>query len=174
MGTWAIHYQNNENLPLAKATLTLNLPLSITVISSDPQLLDTGTRSPSWNIGTIAPGAGGTVTVKGRLLDAVGAPVAIQASLTYRPANFNADFEKPATWSSRIADAAVEAVLTGPDEAVPGDDQTFTLTVSRRDDLSLEATVPDLKIRFDPDQLIVVKKSVTNYSAGDGHQNAGG
>lgn len=167
VGTWAIHYQNNEGLPLAKATLKLNLPLSFTVVSSDPQLIDAETRSPSWNIGTIAPGAGGTITVKGRVLDAVGAPIAIQTSLTYRPANFNADFEKPATWSSRIADAAVEATFTGPDEAVPGDDQTFTLTVTRRDDLSLEANVPDLKIRFDPDQLIVVKKSVPDFSIGD-------
>jgi len=167
VGTWTIHYQNNENIPLARASLTLNLPLSITVISSDPQLVDTGTRSPSWNIGTVAAGAGGAITLKAQLLDAVGAPVAIQASLTYRPANFNADFEKPATWSSKIADAAVTAELTGPDEAVPGDDHTFTLTVTRQSDLSPDAVIPDLNIQFDPDQLIVIKKAVPAFSANE-------
>ena len=167
VSTWTIHYQNNESIPLAQAKLTLNLPLSITVISSDPELVDMNTRSPSWNIGTVGAGTSGAITVKGRVLDAVGAPIAIQASLTYRPANFNADFEKPATWSSQINDAAVTATLAGPSEAVPGDDQTFTLTVSRQNDLTPDALIPDLKINFDPDNLIVIKKTVPAFDAND-------
>jgi hypothetical protein len=105
--------------------------------------------------------------LRGRILDAIGSPVAIQASLTYRPANFNADFEKPATWSAKIADAAVTAALAAPEEAVPGDDQTFTLTVTRRDDLAGDAIIPDLNIQFDPDQLIVIKKAVPAFSANE-------
>ncbi len=166
--TWTIHYKNNEDLPLARAALTLNLPLSITIVSSDPPLADANTRSPSWNIGAVAPGADGAVTVKGRVLDAVGAPLAIQASLTYRPANFNADFEKPAVWSSRIMDGPITAAFLGPDEAVPGDAQTFTLTISRRDDLTPDAVIPDLKIHFDPDQLIVVKTATPAFDATSG------
>ena len=165
VSVWTIRYKNNEDIPLARSTLTLNLPVSITILSSDPQLVDATTRSPSWDIGTIAAGGGGAVTVKGRVLDAVGAAIAIQASLTYRPANFNADFEKPATWSSQINDAAVTATLAGPDEAVPGDDQTFTLTVSRQPDLTPDALIPDLKINFDPDNLIVIKSAVPAFDA---------
>jgi hypothetical protein len=165
---WTIRYKNNEDIPLARASLTLNLPASITILSSDPQLVDTTSRSPSWDIGTIAAGAAGAITVKGRVLDAVGATIAIQASLTYRPANFNADFEKPATWSSKINDAAITATLAGPDEAVPGDDQTFTLTVSRQSDLTPDALIPDLKINFDPGALIVIKSAVPAFDATSG------
>jgi len=167
VSTWTITYRNNEDIPMARAALTVNLPLSITVVSSDPQLVDANTRSPSWNIGTVAPGAGGRVTIKARVMDAVNAPLAIQASLTYRPANFNADFEKPATWSSKINDAAITATLAGPDEAVPGDQQTFTLTVSRQPDLTPDAVIPDLKINFDPDNLIVIKTAVPAFGAND-------
>jgi len=167
VSVWTIRYKNNEDIPLARASLTLNLPISITVVSSDPELVDMNTRSPSWNIGTVAAGTSGAITVKGRVEDAVGAPIAIQASLTYRPANFNADFEKPATWASQINDAAVTAALAGPSEAVPGDDQTFILTVSRQNDLTPDALIPDLKINFDPDNLIVIKKAVPAFDAND-------
>jgi hypothetical protein len=167
VSTWTIRYQNNENIPLAQANLTVNLPVSITILSSDPQLVDMTSRSPSWDIGTIAAEASGTVTIRGRVLDAVGAPIAIQASLTYIPANFNANFEKPATWSSKINDAAITATLVGPNEAVPGDDQTFTLTISRQPDLTSDALIPDLKINFDPNNYIVIKNAVPAFDAND-------
>ena len=167
VSVWTIRYKNNEDIPLARASLTLNLPVSITILSSDPQLVDMMSRSPSWDIGTVAAGADGAVTVKGRVLDAVGAAIAIQASLTYRPANFNADFEKPATWSSKINDAAVTATLAGPDEAVPGDDQTFTLTITRQPDLTTDALIPDLTINFDPNNYIVIKNAVPAFDAND-------
>ena len=164
VSTWTIRYKNNEDIPLARAALTVNLPASITILSSDPQLIDMTTRSPSWNIGTVNAGASGAITIKGRVLDAVGAAIAMQASLAYRPANFNADFEKPAAWTSQINDAAVTATMTGPSEAIPGDDQTFVLAVSRQNDLTPDALIPDLKINFDPDQLVVVKNSVPSFT----------
>jgi len=165
VSTWTIRYKNNEDIPLARSALTLNLPVSITILSSNPTLVDMTSRSPSWNIGTVGAGESGAVTVRGRVLDAVNASIAIQASLTYRPANFNADFEKPATWSSKINDAAITATLAGPDEAVPGDNQTFILTVSRQTDLTSDALIPDLKIHFDPDNLIVIKTAVPAFAA---------
>jgi hypothetical protein len=164
-GTWTIRYENDETLPLASAHLTLQLPPSFSVISSAPELIDP--KSLSWKIGAVEPGGSGTITVKARVLDALDAPLAVQAVLTYRPANFNADFQKIGSWSSRIADSAIVAELTAPDESVPGDSADFKLTISRQTDLSSDAAVPDLKIRFDPDQLIVIKSATPDFSSSD-------
>lgn len=165
VGVWTIHYQNDERLPLAQASLALQIPNSMTVLSSDPQRPDA--KSLTWQIGTVSPGASGDITVKARILDAVDAPLAVTGVLSYRPANFNADFQKIADWSSRIADAAVDVTLAAPDESVPGDSETFTIAVARRADLTADALVPDLKIRFDPNQFVVVKTATPNFSSTD-------
>ncbi len=165
VGAWTIRYKNPERLPLARAELTLRLPASITVTSTEPALTDD--KSLTWQIGAVEPGGEGSVTVNGRVLDAVDSPIAVQGVLSYRPANFNADFQKIATWSSRIADAAIEAKFEAPEEAVPGDDETFKVTVEKRADLSELAGLPGLKIRFDPDRAIVVKKAEPAFSSAD-------
>lgn len=163
--TWTIRYRNNERLPLARASVSLNLPASFALVSSDPALPDP--KSLSWPVGTLASGESGTITVVGRILDALDAPIAAQSTLSYRPSNFNADFQKVANWSSKIFGSAITAALSGPDEAVPGDDQAFTLTVKLKEELSPEAAVPDLRIRFDPDQLIIVKNTAPAFSTND-------
>ena len=165
VGTWVIHYENKERLPLARASLTLNIPSSITFVSAEPMPVDV--KSLSWTIGSVDAGGSGSITVRGRIMDAIDAPIATQATLSYRPANFNADFQKVANWSSRISDAALSTTITGPDEAVPGDDQNFTITIATQKDISPDAVIPDLKIRFDPDQLVVIKKSEPAFSTND-------
>jgi len=164
-GIWMIRYENDETLPLASAELALQLPQSLTIVSSDPSLIDQ--KSMLWKIGAVEPGGKGKIMVKAHILDALDAPLAIQAVLTYRPANFNADFQKIASWSSRIADSAIVAQLSAPDESVPGDSADFKLTISRQPDLSADAAIPDLKIRFDPDQFIVIKSSAPVFSSSD-------
>jgi hypothetical protein len=165
-GTWTITYSNEESMPLAKAELTLRVPNSLAVIETEPIII--GENSLTWTIGTIEPGGRGQVKVKGRITDAVDAPVSVQAVLAYRPSNFNADFEKTAEWNSRVADAAIEAKIEAPTEAVPGDELPFTVIVSRRADLSDEALIPDLRVRFDPAKTIVVKKAEPSFSDADG------
>lgn len=162
---WIVKYRNEERLPLARASLSVHLPSSFTVISSDPALADS--KSFSWNVGTLSPGESGEVKIKARVLDAIDAPLAVQAVLSYRPSNFNADFQKVANWSSRIADSVIELKMEAPEEAVPGDNEDFKLTVSRRDGLSADALIPDLKIRFDPDQYVVLKSVSPAFSSAD-------
>lgn len=162
---WTVHYKNNEKQPLATADVSLRLPASLTVLSSDPALPDEKTLS--WKIGTLNPGEEGKITFHARLLDALDAPIAVQAVLSYRPANFNSDFEKTAKWSSRIADSAVDVSISGPDESVPGDQENFSITVSRKNDLSADAQISGLKIRFDPEQALVIKTAVPAFSAND-------
>jgi hypothetical protein len=164
-GTWIVKYRNNETLPLARAELSLQLPSSLKVISAEPALLEP--KSLSWKIGAVEAGGSGAITVKALVLDAIDAPIAAQAVLTYRPSNFNADFQKVGSWSSRIADSAVEAKLEAPDEAVAGDSADFKLHVSRRADLTADAVIPDLKIRFDPEQSVVVKTALPVFSSAD-------
>ncbi len=162
---WTVKYRNGERLPLARAELTLHLPASLTVISSEPQLADA--KSLSWKVGTIEPGESGSIKIKARAIDAIDSPLAIQAVFSYRPSNFNADFQKVANWSSRMADSILEMKLEAPEESVPGNAEEFKITLGRREGLSPDAAISDLKLRFDPDQYVVVKSSVPAFSSAD-------
>jgi hypothetical protein len=162
--TWTVRYRNDERLPIARAELVLRLPASITILDTTP--LPTTTPS-TWDIGTITASGEGTVTVRGRVVDALDAPVAIQAVLNYRPSNFNSDFQKVTSWSGRVNDAVVEVTITAPEDAVPGEDDTFAVEVHRRADLSPEAALPDLRVRFDPDHAVVIKKPTPEFKNAD-------
>jgi hypothetical protein len=158
---WTITYKNNENLPIASADVTLRLPPSISVLSTEPLAID---KNLDWKIGTLEPGSEGKITLRGLVTDAVGADASVQAVLAYRPANFNADFQKVATWEGPVADAIIEATLTAPDEAVPTDASDFSISIKRRDDISPNATLPDLTVRFDTGDAVIVKSSDPAFS----------
>jgi len=161
--TWTLRYRNEEGLPVARAEIEVRLPASVEVLEAVPVPTSPGT----WNLGTLPEKGSGEILLKARLIEALDAPVSIQAAMNYRPANFNADFQKIATWNGRVSDSVIEATIDATDETVPGDDNPFTITVKKRTGLSEEAGLPDLKVRFDPGRAIVVKKAVPEFTNAD-------
>jgi hypothetical protein len=163
--SWTISYRNADRLPLARSEISLRLPASVTVVSSEPQLSDS--EKTVWTIGTLEPGDTGTITVSGRVLDSLDAPVSLQAVFSYRPANFNSDFQKISNWSARIADSIINLKLSAPEETVPGDNEPYSITVEKRTDAGEAAALPDLKIRFDLDRALLVKSATPEFSSND-------
>ncbi len=153
---WTISYKNNDRLPIASADILLRLPPSISVLTTDPATVD---KNLEWKIGTIAPGNEGKIILRGRVVESIGTDISTQAVLSYRPANFNADFQKVTSWQGNVADSIIDASLNAPDEAVPTDLADFSISLKLREDASAEATLPDLAIRFDTGNAVIVKKS---------------
>lgn len=122
--TYAIRYKNEERIALGTASLEIRLPRAFKVQHVDPAPEDGGT----WRIGSIAPGKDGLITVQGTFTAAIGKEYDIQAILTYRPADFNSEFQKVATKGLKIAGSVIEATLAGPTKVLPGDKVTFALT----------------------------------------------
>jgi len=140
--TYTVNYQNDERLPIAQATLTILLPKEFTLAESDPQPAEPNT----WIIGSLPPGARGSVTLRGTLTGGVGGLAVLQALFTYRPSNFNADFERAASLGTKLTSSVISLELSGPEEATSGEPAPFEIRY-RNDG---ESPVGPLEIRFSP------------------------
>ncbi len=138
-----MRYRNNEKIALGTASLDVRLPKTFSITSSEPAAGDAGI----WQIGSIAPDKSGTITIKGVYLDTLGRDLDVQAILTYRPADFNSEFQKVTTKAVHIASSVLETAVTGPAKVLPGDKVTYVFTYKNDSDsdfkeLRLRATYP--------------------------------
>jgi hypothetical protein len=88
------------------------------------------------------------VVVTGSLTGEVGSVKTFNATVTYRPANFNYDFSAKASGSVAVGSSNIELKLAGPTQASPGATATYALTYTNTSadalqNLRLLATYPD-------------------------------
>ncbi len=121
--TYAVRWKNNERVALGTAQLELRLPKTFVVIKTDPS-----TNGTAWRIGTVASGNDGIVTIQGVALAPLDKAMDLQAILTYRPADFNSEFQKVATRTVTIRDSVMELEMKGSTKILPGDKATLTFT----------------------------------------------
>lgn len=127
-------YRNDEKIPLASAVLSAELPKEFVELSSDPPRDQGG----QWPVGSVAPGTGGRVTIKGWARKEPGATLTFLATLTYKPADFNAQFQKVATRTIAVSDAVLTISGTGTDQVLPGDDVAYDYTIENASDRAQE------------------------------------
>jgi len=144
--SFTIEYQNLEPVDLTNAELAIEYPEGFTYTSSDPTT--EAQYKNSFTLGTIKTGQTGKVTVTGTLIGAVGVTRDFGATMTYRPANFNSDFQQRATTQATITSSILSLKLSGPTELAPGASGTWTATytnTSDRDlkDVQITAAYPD-------------------------------
>ena len=106
---YAVRYANGEGTPLGTASLELRTPRQFKIVSVEPAQ-DEG----FWRLGSVAPGKDGTVTVKGIFLAPIGKTYDMQSILSYRPADFNSEFQKVATSAITVKDSVFELAVTMP------------------------------------------------------------
>jgi len=138
LATFAIRYANREEIALGTAHLEVRLPKALKVQSIDP-----ASEDGSWNIGSIAPGKDGLVTVQGVFVAPIDKEFDLQAILTYRPADFNSEFQKVSTKGLRITGSVIELAASGPAKVLPGDKVTVTYAFKN----ASENTFEHLKLR---------------------------
>ncbi len=139
--SYTITFTNNEPLILGNVELTVRYPEGFTLIESNPQPANVSgsEHAGTWMIGTLARGRSDTVTMKGKLVGPLHAQRTLQALLTYKPANFNSEFQEVAEAQTAIANAAMDVTAEGPDVAVPDSDVTYTITYRNPTDDDLGA-----------------------------------
>ena len=120
--TFVVRYKNDERVPLGTATLEIRLPKSLHVVKTDP-----ATDGSTWQIGSIAPGKDGIVTIQGVSFAPLNKELDIQAILTYRPADFNSEFQKVSTRTIVVKDSVLELAATGATKVLPGDKVVIAL-----------------------------------------------
>ncbi len=134
--TIAVHYTNVGRTPLAKLSIDCNLPDAFRVTSITPEPTDM--EELVWNIGSLPQKGDGTITFEGTWIADVPSATSMQALATYRPANFNADFDEVA--SASISTRASTLTLTGdgPEAVHPGEAAMYTFTVENTSDIAMQ------------------------------------
>ncbi len=129
-----IRYRNDERIPLARADIELRAPAGFEIVGSQPASAESG----SWSVGSVAPGAEGEVRVRGYVREELDAAMTFEAKLNYRPADFNADFQKVASHTVVIGESVLALAGTGPEQMTPGDEIAFIYEYSNTSDAALE------------------------------------
>ncbi len=120
-----IRYENTGDVPIAALDMKLNLPTSFHLTSTMPE----PTAEQQWTIGSLTPHSDGAIIVKGIFLSEIPSSQRIQALFTYKPANFNSEFQKIKTTNVDLKESTIEMNITGPEKALAGDQVEYTLKI---------------------------------------------
>ncbi|KPJ85442.1 hypothetical protein AMJ57_03050 [Parcubacteria bacterium SG8_24] len=135
---YRIRYRNGERVPLGTSSLEVRLPKDFTVLGTEPH-----SEKNVWQIGSLPPGKEGEIILQGVFLSPLGRELDMQAILTYRPADFNSEFQKVATRTVLIDDSVFEVEVKGPTKVLPGDKVAFDYVYRNTSDNSFI----DLRLR---------------------------
>lgn len=122
-----VRYGNAGRVPLASLTIDLNVPPAFHVTTMTPEPTDG--EEYLWTIGTLPEKSDGEIVLEGTWFAEAPSTTTVQALATYRPANFNADFDQAATASVTTTGSALALVLTGPERVTSGEEATYTATL---------------------------------------------
>lgn len=141
--TYAVRWKNAERVALGTASLEVRLPKSFHLQKTDPS-----SENGALSIGSIAPGKEGMLTIEGVFLAPKDKELDVQAILTYRPADFNSEFQKVATRTVKITDSVLGLDVSGPTKVLPGDKVTVTFdyrneSANAFEDVRLRALWPE-------------------------------
>ncbi len=123
--TFTVRYENTGTVPIAALEVKMNLPSSFHLISAIPQ----PTSATQWTIGSLSAHSDGAIAIKGIFLAEVPSSQRIQALFTYKPANFNSNFQTIESKSIEMKESTIHLTMTGPEKALVGDSVTYTINL---------------------------------------------
>jgi hypothetical protein len=123
--TFTFRYENTGGVPIASLAMQLQTPDSFHIFSSVPE----PTEHTIWDIGALGPGSDGAISITGVFLAEVPSSQRIQGLFTYKPANFNSDFQDIVSSKTDILDSVIALSFTGPEKAMAGDESEYIVNI---------------------------------------------
>ncbi len=114
---------NSSDVPLAESSVFLMLPQEFSLIKSDPAPQTANT----WVLGTLEPGGKHQIKLKGAVIKEIGGEFLLNATLTYKPANFNSDFQNVASFKAGVSSSILETAIETAAEHSVGDEAVFKI-----------------------------------------------
>lgn len=142
---YTVIYRNGENADLVNISLEMFYPTGFKFKSAEPPAA--GTNGQKFNLPLVKEGESGQVIIRGKLSGGTGEDKEIKAKLHYTLSNFNSEFVVEQNIHTVILPPNLTVDITGPVEAVNGQDMTYVVNftnVSALDysDLALQLTYP--------------------------------
>ena len=125
----SIPYANNNPVGLRDAHLTLELPSTFLIGSTNPQADSTSKSTASWNLGELAPQKSGMLEVKGRFIGREEESVSFKGILSYTPNNFNSVFQNDASVATKVIGVPLTMFVESTREAANGYALNYTIKV---------------------------------------------
>ncbi len=117
--TLSIKYENNENVPLGHAEIEVRYPEGFILKEAKPQAANS--QNNLWLLGSLSPGEKGEIEVIGQVFGEINTSKILQAVMTYKPADFNSDFQKVVQATIEIKNSYLEISVEGPEKALVND-----------------------------------------------------
>ncbi|MBI5071797.1 hypothetical protein HZB93_02810 [Candidatus Falkowbacteria bacterium] len=121
---YTIKYENNETVPLGQAEINIRLPENFVLSETDPVIAE---GQSVWKIGSIAASKSGEIKIRGILYGEQESLATLQAVLTYKPADFNSEFQKVATAVTKIQSSFLDVALSGPERILANKEINFKI-----------------------------------------------
>lgn len=130
--TYTISFENNQDIRLKNAVLTLNYPDGFIFLNSSEPANNAG--HTEWLLEDILPLANGQITIIGQTAGALNHEYSWSAFLTYQPVNFNSELQKMTALKIKITESPFKISMSGPDKSTIGENAEYLFTIKNSSD----------------------------------------
>ncbi len=143
--TFDLLYENTGSVPITALEIKLMVPDGFQLTSFDPA----PTEEPYvWKLGTLTSNSDDRIRVSGIWTAEVPSSQTMQAITSFRPANYNAEFQNITTKIVKVENSIFTITTDGPDTAAVGAETSYSYTIKntgtqKAEDLWLHLDLPD-------------------------------
>jgi len=148
---YVVTINNEEEVGLTDVQLTAQFPAGFTYKNSTPQVINEAKNA--WQVSDIRSGSNEKVSISGQLFGDIGATKTIYFTLSYKPSNFNSEFQNKASHSVTINSSILDLELDVPVRLISDKETTFVLKYTNNSNESIER----VRIQADyPDDFVII------------------
>ncbi len=141
--TYTVAILNQEKTDIYSLDLSLKYPQTFSVATSTPEPF--GSDNQEWKIPVLKSGERTEIVLRGITWGDKDSQQSLQASMTFRPANFNADFKAEGILELPISSSAVALTVTGPSKYAGEKADAYTVKIKN----NTEQEVKNLQLTAD-------------------------
>jgi len=134
--TYKISFENNQNIKLKNATLTVYYPEGFAFTESSLPAKNTG--HTEWDLGIIGANKKGELAITGQSYGTLNKETSWRVFLNYQPENFNSILQKIATLATKINKSPLTLSVTGPDKVTAGNEVEYAFNLKIEKDFNAE------------------------------------
>lgn len=133
--TLTIHYKNAQDTELTESEMRIKPPEGFILKSTEPQA--NGNNEYHFKLGKLSDNESGQIIVKGQFIGSKDGNDEITTYFTYRPENFNSNFEKVTSAELNVKKIPIALSVAAPDSISAGAQTPFKISVKNTSNVTM-------------------------------------
>jgi hypothetical protein len=131
--SYIIKYGNQEKINLNNAQIIAYLPDGFSIKETNPlsssrtETNGATSRVNTWDLGNLKVGQTGKIEIKGKTISPPGTTETITATISYKPANFNSEFQKTSSLDTQVTSSLFTINIEGSPQITIEEKITFKI-----------------------------------------------